>query len=583
MSTSRWLEFVNRLPDGSPARPCIIESWARSSSVLDAMRDAPQLSLRRVDEAVLQQRLGRNQALIRAAKPHFEWLTSTYSSLRHVAYLTDHEGVVLYSVGDSELQRSFGLTPGYDWSESAMGTNGAGTALAENRPVAVIGSEHYLTALADCTCTAAPIHDPAGAVIGAIDFSTSAADGSPERLPLIAHVAYMIERELRYDHELREKELYKALSDKLRSQQTELELANARLQLLLDHVPAIVYLVDENCRFLNVNKQWEEQLGLPYDVTIGKSLYDIFPKETADQFASNNQKVLQSGPTQFEEVYSDHGVTRTYLSLKVPVHDAQGRAYAVCGISTDITDRKRTEEALRASQVALEKADRRKDEFLAMLSHELRNPLAPIKYAVHAIEAIELDHPVVKKATGVIGRQVDYLTRILNDLLDVSRIVHGRIDLRQERTDLGAAALGAVESVRSFIDARRQRLEVRVPVGTIYVMGDSVRLMQITLNLLHNASKFTPERGSIELAVTSADATAVLTVRDTGAGMSADVLSQLFEPFMQGGRPGVGGGLGIGLYLVKRLVELHGGSAAAHSPGPDRGSEFTVRIPLLSE
>ena len=186
----------------------------------------------------------------------------------------------------------------------------------------------------------------------------------------------------------------------------------------------------------------------------------------------------------------------------------------------------------------------------------------------------------MQKAAAVIARQVDYLTRLLNDLLDVSRIVHGRIDLRRERADLGAAALSAVESVRSFVDTRRQQLEVRVPSGEIYVNGDSVRLVQVALNLLHNASKFTPEGGRIEVELRREDGTAVLTVRDSGAGMTQEVLARLFEPFMQAGRPGGGGGLGVGLYLVKRLAELHGGAIEAFSAGADRGSEFIVRVPL---
>ena len=450
MSISDWLDFVSRLPAESPTRGVIVESWARCRAAALARHDAVEFS--RVEDADLQQRLVRNDALMRAAKPHLDWLTSTYGWIRHVAYITDVDAIVLCAVGDAEFQRNLGLAPGYDWSEKTMGTNGAGTAIAADRPVAVVGSEHYLSAFENCTCTAAPIHDAQGVVIGAIDFSTSAADGVPERLPLIAHVAFMIERELRHDHELREKDAYRTLS---------------------------------------------EQLGV--------------------------------------------------------------------------------------QQKKLEEADRRKDEFIAVISHELRNPLAPIKYGVHVIQTVAPEHPALRKASEVITRQVDYLTRLLNDLLDVSRIVHGRIDLQRERTDLGAAVNAAAESVQPFIDARKQHLDAIVPAAKVYVSGDSVRLVQVVLNLLHNASKFTPEKGRITVELTEDTRAAVLVVRDTGAGMTETVLRQLFEPFMQAGAPGGGGGLGVGLYLVKKLVELHGGTVTATSRGPGKGSEFTVRLPVLPE
>jgi signal transduction histidine kinase len=230
----------------------------------------------------------------------------------------------------------------------------------------------------------------------------------------------------------------------------------------------------------------------------------------------------------------------------------------------------------------LREADERKDEFLAILSHELRNPMAAIRNAVEIMK-IGLDDP--KKtcfARDVIDRQSAQLARLVDDLLDVSRITRGKIELRWDRFDLTQAVHAAIESNRSLIDARRQTVRLSVPKRPITFNGDFARTVQIVANLLHNAAKYTSEGGELSIAADPEAAVAVIRVRDSGIGIPRDRLADIFVPFVQlRHRPDESNsGLGVGLTLVKTLTELHGGTVEAHSPGPGRGSEFVVRLPL---
>jgi PAS domain S-box-containing protein len=230
-------------------------------------------------------------------------------------------------------------------------------------------------------------------------------------------------------------------------------------------------------------------------------------------------------------------------------------------------------------------ADRRKDEFLAMLAHELRNPLAPIRNAVELLRLAEPLGPPLHRAREVIGRQVQHMSRLVDDLLDLSRIRRGKILLRREPVDLGEVVAGAVEASRPLLEARRHGLEVSAPAGPLRVVGDPTRLVQVVLNLLNNAGKYTPEGGHVGLCVGREGGEAVVRVRDDGVGIAADLLPRVFDLFTQADRTldRAEGGLGIGLALVKKLVEMHGGTAEAHSEGPNRGSEFVVRLPLLKD
>ena len=233
----------------------------------------------------------------------------------------------------------------------------------------------------------------------------------------------------------------------------------------------------------------------------------------------------------------------------------------------------------------LKDADRRKDDFLAMLAHELRNPLAPIRTAVKVLHLKGSDLPEARGARGIIDRQVEHLTRLIDDLLDVSRITLNKLQLRRQPLELSDVITGAVESSRSFIEQRGHELTVTLPPEPVYINGDLVRLAQVFLNLLNNAAKYTEQGGRIWLTADRQQHHAVVRVKDTGVGIPSDKLPRLFEMFYQvdASLERTHGGLGIGLSLVRRLVEFHGGSVEARSEGPGKGSEFTVRLPALVE
>jgi len=231
----------------------------------------------------------------------------------------------------------------------------------------------------------------------------------------------------------------------------------------------------------------------------------------------------------------------------------------------------------------LRHADRRKDEFLALLAHELRNPLAPVRNAVTIMRLKNSDDPELSWCRDVIERQANQLTRLVDDLLDVSRITRGKITLRLETLDLGTVIDAAVETSRPLIDAQKHELVVTLPKERIRIEGDLTRLTQVVANLLNNAAKYQNERGRIELTAVCDRGEAVISVTDHGVGIAPDMLPQVFELFSQGERAPdrAQGGLGIGLSLVKNLVEMHGGSVGVESAGLGKGSKFTVRLPCI--
>jgi two-component system CheB/CheR fusion protein len=285
------------------------------------------------------------------------------------------------------------------------------------------------------------------------------------------------------------------------------------------------------------------------------------------------------------------GSFRWHLSRAVPVAGEDG-TLKWFGTATDIHDLRSTQEALRQSEeelrraaAELSEADRRKNEFLATLAHELRNPLSPIRNALQVLRLKGSEDPEILWGQDMIDRQVRHLTRLIDDLLDVSRITRNRLELRKERVALTEILYGAVESSRPLIHQYRHKLAVTLPPEPVELEADVVRLTQVFLNLLNNAIKYTPAGGRIWLTARRAGGEVVISVRDTGIGIPADQLAHLFEMFYQVDRSleRSTSGLGIGLTLVQRLVEMHGGRIEARSAGPGQGSEFIVHLPAAAE
>ena len=260
-----------------------------------------------------------------------------------------------------------------------------------------------------------------------------------------------------------------------------------------------------------------------------------------------------------------------------PIRDGRGRVAGVVLVFRDITAR-------RAAEQELHENDRRKDEFLAMLAHELRNPLAPIRNAAHTLALLGTPDDRIHWVSGVIERQVGLMTRLVDDLLDVSRITSGKITLRREPVSIGSVIAQSVEAARPPAESRKETLEVDVDPDVGWVDGDQARLVQVVGNLLDNAIKYTEEGGHIRLTARVDGREVVIAVRDSGVGIATDLLPHVFDLFTQADRSLARrqGGLGIGLTLVRRLVDMHGGRVEAASEGPGHGSEFTIRLPRLA-
>ena len=241
-------------------------------------------------------------------------------------------------------------------------------------------------------------------------------------------------------------------------------------------------------------------------------------------------------------------------------------------------------DGLHRQQARLEREHQRKDEFLAMLAHELRNPLAPISSAAQLLRVLFADVPRIRDVSGVISRQVAHMTHLVDDLLDVSRVTRGLVTINQTTVELGAVLREAAEQIKPVIDARKHSLTLEIAPEALTVCGDRTRLVQVAANLLNNAAKYTPDGGVLHVSLARRDRMAVLQVRDNGIGIGADLLPVVFDLFTQAERTPdrAQGGLGLGLALVKKLVELHGGAVEAHSAGQGQGSTFTVRLPLLA-
>ncbi len=305
------------------------------------------------------------------------------------------------------------------------------------------------------------------------------------------------------------------------------------------------------------------------------------------------RRALESGEyfTEFRVVWPDGSVH--WLETRANVFkDGHDKPVRIMGVNMDVTERKRNEEELRQTQKELQQgldqladADRRKDEFLATLAHELRNPLAPIRHGLDLMQMARGDPSTVEMARQMIDRQFSQLVRLVDDLMDVSRISRGKIELRKEQVQLAGVIDGAVETSRPLIEQMGHQLTVTLPRSLVVIDADFTRLSQVFVNLLNNAAKYTPRCGHISLTAERQGSDLVVSVKDTGLGIAAAQLPCLFTMFSQLDHPSElsQGGLGVGLTLVKRLVEMHGGRIEARSEGIGKGSEFIVRLPIVVE
>jgi PAS domain S-box-containing protein len=369
----------------------------------------------------------------------------------------------------------------------------------------------------------------------------------------------------------------------------ELRQAEQRMRSVVNHVIDGIITIDEQGKVESFNPAAEKLFGYAKPEVIGQNVKMLMPEPYHGEHDSYIANYVRTGEAKIigigREVLGRRKDGSTFpMELAVSTFHLGPRRFFT-GIVRDITERKRLENELRQRVDDLAEADRQKNEFLAMLAHELRNPLAPICNALHLIKMPDVDSQLVDEARDMMERQTHQLVRLVDDLLDVSRIVRGNIELRKEPLDLAAAVARAVETANPVIDAHGHQLNVSLPEQPVFVEADLIRLSQVIANLLTNAAKYTNIAGRIWLSVEREDDHGVVRVRDSGIGIAPEFLPRIFDVFVQGDRSLARsqGGLGIGLTLVKRLIEMHGGAVAASSAGLGEGSEFVIRLPALSE
>ncbi len=351
-----------------------------------------------------------------------------------------------------------------------------------------------------------------------------------------------------------------------------------QLLAFVRNAPMSIAIFDRQMTYLATSQRWVADYGHPGRDLVGTNHYEAHPDLPVRWKEAHRRGLAGETLDQKDDVWDLADGTRIWTSWTVsPWRDRSGAIGGIVITAENVTERKRAEEALI-------EADQRKNEFLAMLSHELRNPLAPIKSGVEILERAPAGSDAARRAQVVIARQVSHLGHIIDDLLDVTRIARGKIDLRKERLELGELVLRCVEDHRSEFAKAGVELILQSASGPVRICGDRTRLAQVIGNLLQNAAKFCPPGGQTFVSVRSGPpgSKALVCVRDTGRGIPPELLPHLFEPFVQA-RSSLDrkkGGLGLGLAVAKGLVELHGGTICAASGGENQGASFTVALPL---
>ncbi len=392
--------------------------------------------------------------------------------------------------------------------------------------------------------------------VRAIGRTFYAADGTPTRFD---GVTLDVSRQKRAEASLRESE--------------------QRFRLVADAAPVLIWLSDTENRYTWFNRRWLNFTGRSMDMEVGIGWAEcVHPDDFAHCFEAFGSAFDARTPFSREYRLRRHdGQFRWLIDNGVPRYTPSGEFDGYIGSCLDVTDYKNAEAGLLD-------ADRRKDEFLATLAHELRNPLAPIR---NGLELMRLagEHGTIEQARSMMERQLTQMVRLVDDLLDVSRVTSGKLHLRRTRVELRAVIEAAVETSRPVIEEAGHELTVAIPDDPIYVHGDLTRLAQVVSNLLNNSAKYTHLSGHVRVTIGREHDIAIVSVADDGIGIPPAMLEKVFQMFTQVDRAleKTTGGLGIGLSLVQRLVAMHGGTIEAHSEGPGRGSEFIVRLPLLIE
>lgn len=364
----------------------------------------------------------------------------------------------------------------------------------------------------------------------------------------------------------------------------ELGASQRRFEAVLDNSTALIFVKDLDGRYTLVNHSFSAVIGRATKDIVGKTDADLFPAALAQSIRASDRRVLElQGVAESEEVFQLSEGPHTFLTARFPLRDEKQGMYAIAGISTDITDRKRAEKEAREALV-------RRDEFLAMLSHELRNPLSALLNATQVLKRDGMEPALRQEALEIILRQGGQMSRLLDDLLDVTRIAQNRIRLQKRLLDLRAIVADAIAAVQTSYNVAGVTLEADQAVlqpalsdagEPLYVDGDAARLQQMLANLLTNAVKYTPAGGRVQIALENSGDMIIIRIRDTGVGIRAEMLEKVFDLFVQANETldRAEGGMGVGLTLVRTIAEMHGGSVKVFSEGVGQGSEFVVQLP----
>jgi PAS domain S-box-containing protein len=365
-----------------------------------------------------------------------------------------------------------------------------------------------------------------------------------------------------------------------REREEALRQSEERFRLLVEGVKDYaIYMLDPAGRVMSWNSGAARIKGYKAHEILGKHFSVFYPKGAVDKRWPEQELAMAREHGRFEDEglrVRQNGSPFWANVVVTPLYDAQGALLGYAKVTRDLTDRKRVE--------ALERAERQTNEFLAMLAHELRNPLAPISNALQLLAQKPAADPTEQWARDVLQRQTGQMTRLVDDLLDVSRITRSAISLTKQQVDVRKVVRTAADASLQWMQSRSHELRVDLPEHELPVLADEARLVQVLQNLLHNAAKYTPAGGRIDLGARRDDAMIVVAVKDNGMGMDPEMLSTAFELFRQGrqGDERADGGLGVGLTLVQRLVAMHGGTVEARSAGAGKGSEFLLRLPAGS-